>query len=567
MTFFRNGCILLFLMINVPVLFSQEFTITVSDEIHHTLPADFHGIQYHSNTYNDANAVTKLDKLNIQRVRIWARVADFHPAPGIWDWAELDEKIDEVLNLDYKPAVCLEECKEWFVGTPDNPWWNHSEGLAEWENAAESLINRYQDKIDMVIVFDEPNMMYPDRDYYIHFSDAAKLFIRAANKIKSVDPNVLCGGPSAFGGWENGHWANYVLSEPDGPESLDFVSCNIFLSWHPDDSNDLIMDRTIWYEEAPLKIREMLGNDCPSTLMLDAYNVSAVWSWDGELWTDPRNVTIFGGIYQAAALLHSAKGKYEITLHWETIGGYGVLSWYPIFNELPPYYSWKFLIDVAGLVENAQLIGCTTTESPNPEAPHHGGMNVNLYKVQPFAVRRTDGGVSAILINKYSIENLNAVVNNPDGMNSYSTYRFDENRISDCFSPLEKGNTGQTVNVACPPMSVTIIRFETDSLTDINSSLKNPPESFNLFQNYPNPFNSRTCFEYSVGTAAKVQVSVYNILGQRVRQLIDEKKIAGTYKVFWDGKGERGQVLPGGIFIYKMQTGEKIFCKKMLYLK
>ena len=564
----KNRSFKIFLFISLLICFkisnAENVTISVLDTIYHTIGRDFYGIQYHSNTYNDTNAIDKLAKLNLNRIRIWANVSDFHPTPETWNWNNLDQKIEEITNLNYKLIVGMDECKEWFIGTSGNPWWNYSEGINEWKNAISHFINRYKDDLDMIIIFDEPNMMYPENDYYIPFQDAAQLYLQAAEQIKNIDTNILCGGPSSFGGWENGHFAKYVLNEPNGNEYLDFVSCNIFLSWNADEPNNSIMNKTIWYEEAPQKIRTMLGNECPPKLILDAYNASAVWKKDGVLWTDPRNINIFGGIYNAAALLHSAKGKYNITLHWETLGGTGVLNWYPEFRELDPYYSWKFLIDVAGLVENSKIIGCTTTELPNSNAPHHGGMNVDLYKIQPFAIRRIDGGISIVLINKYSDENMTATVNIPNGMQSYSLFRYDSTKIINCFLPLTEENVTSNIEVNCPAYSVTIIKFGLETVSKINDK---EPEKFRISQNYPNPFNSYTKIIYAFPDPFYANITIYNLLGQKVVTLVNEKKTAGAYQATWNGRNTNGQIVHSGIYFYKTQLGDIIRWKKMVFVK
>ncbi|NOZ61286.1 MAG: T9SS type A sorting domain-containing protein [Calditrichaeota bacterium] len=553
--------------LSVSVLLSQTAAITVSDTIYQTLGADFFGIQYHADTYDNNNATDKLAKLKLQRVRIWAKVADFHPAPNVWNWEELDKKVAEITSLNYKPLPCIYQSEQWFTGTPTDPWWNDADGLAEWEAAVFEFANRYKNDLDMIIFFDEPNMLYPDRDYYLPFKKCAQLFLRAAKQVKNVKPEIQCGGPSSFGGWENGHWANYVLNEPEGKNDLDFVSVNLFISWDGDDSDALIMDRTIWYEEAPLKIKDMVGGKWSGTLVLDAYNVSAVWKKDGELWTDPRNTNIFGGVYQAAALLHGAKGGFDITLHWETIGGYGILNWFPEFRELPPYFSWKFLIDVAGLKPDAQIIGCATNETPKSDVLHHGGMNVHSYVIQPFAIRRVDGGVSVILINKYNESNRTATISVPDGMNSYEIFRYAQNRITSCFSSVESGQAIQTVPVDCPPFSISIVKFS--ATTAVETAEKNicVSENENLLSNFPNPFNSLTQINYRVPKSGLVELKVLNLLGQTVRTLFRETQPSGSFHLFWDGKDYSGNLLTSGVYLINLQAGNQIARRKILYLK
>lgn len=547
----RVNCILLFLLLLTgnQLTMAENINIAVRDTVYHRISADFHGIQYHAYTYNDSSATAKLKKLRLKWIRIWADVAEFHPNPDTWDWTELDRKIAEILNLSYEPIVCLYQSEEWFTGSADNPWWNYQDGLTEWEKAADSLASRYLDKVKMFIIFDEINVMHPDQGYYITFQEAAQLYLRAAQKIKAVNPAFLCGGPSGFGGWENGYWADYVLNEPNSANLLDFVSCNLFISWDADDSDDLIMDRTIWYEEAPLKIRTMLGSRCPATLVLDAYNASALWELNGELWTDPRNTNLFGGIYHAAALLHSAKGGYDITLHWETIGGFGILNWYPEFKELPPYYAWQFLIDVAGLANGAEILDCTTSEAPITDIVHHGGMNVNLYRIQPFAVRRSDNGISVILINKYTTENMTATVAIPTEMKSYRLYRFDENHISDCFEPLTVNVADSVCNVTCSPYSVTVIRFSDEEQTAVEMDNHKLSKQFRLYRNYPNPFNPATTIAWHLPERSDVTLQICDVNGRQVHIQRWRRQSAGSHEYHWNAAN-----LTSGIYFIHLKT-------------
>ena len=83
-------------------------------------------------------------------------------------------------------------------------------------------------------------------------------------------------------------------------------------------------------------------------------------------------------------------------------------------------------------------------------------------------------------------------------------------------------------------------------------------QSFELFQNYPNPFNPITTIQYSVGSRqtkmadgsfAHTTLKIYNILGQKVRTLVDESKKGGNYQVFWDGKDTRGEYVRDRLYI------------------
>ncbi len=101
--------------------------------------------------------------------------------------------------------------------------------------------------------------------------------------------------------------------------------------------------------------------------------------------------------------------------------------------------------------------------------------------------------------------------------------------------------------------------------TGIN--LKSPfPNGFKLVQNYPNPFNPNTTIKYSI-PAGYVSLKIYNILGQKVKSLVDDYLPAGSYQVMWDGRNEAGFPVSTGIYLYKLKTENDIKIKKMLMQK
>lgn len=93
------------------------------------------------------------------------------------------------------------------------------------------------------------------------------------------------------------------------------------------------------------------------------------------------------------------------------------------------------------------------------------------------------------------------------------------------------------------------------------------PEAFALSQNYPNPFNSSTTIEFDLPLRSHVTLTVYNILGQEVTQLIDRKLSAGTHRVTWDGRGDKGRTAASGVYLYKLTTGNYSRTRKMVLLK
>ncbi|MEM6327628.1 MAG: hypothetical protein AAF791_10965 [Bacteroidota bacterium] len=507
-------------------------TITVSDEVTATLGPETFGIQYHRNTYSALLALEKLAPLPLRGVRIWAYPSRFHPTPTTWDWEELDTMITEAVAAGYDPWVCLFQAETWYAGTPEDPWWHDADARAEWARTAAALAERYADTVDRWIVFDEINILHPSRPAYMSPTLAAELYVEAAEAIRQSDPGAQIGGPSNFAGWENGYWAQRVLAQPGGAEALDFVSSNLFLSWDADDTNDEILSRTIWYEEAATKMRDMIGTADDPALVLDAYNVSALWTRDGtptgDLWTDPRNVDTFGGVVQTLAQLHALQGGFDTLLRWETLGGFGILRWYPAFEERPPYWAWRLLTEAGRLRPGATLLRAETTEPPLPDLPHHSGQNAAGHEVQPFAVRDATG-TSVVLVNKTEASR-EVTLLAPHASVRPEVYRFDASRHASALDPirdLPAVATDAPIALTLPGTSVTVVSFGTAAST---ASETTPADGLRLTV-APTPYRESTRLGIETDRGGHVSLTLWSVQGRRIATLMEGPRSAGTASV------------------------------------
>jgi len=93
------------------------------------------------------------------------------------------------------------------------------------------------------------------------------------------------------------------------------------------------------------------------------------------------------------------------------------------------------------------------------------------------------------------------------------------------------------------------------------------PQVFDLRQNYPNPFNPTTVIEYALPKSSQVKIQIYNVLGQRVRNLVDERQEPGYKMINWDGKDDQGNEVSSGIYFYRIVAGDFVKCKKMTLLQ
>jgi len=88
-----------------------------------------------------------------------------------------------------------------------------------------------------------------------------------------------------------------------------------------------------------------------------------------------------------------------------------------------------------------------------------------------------------------------------------------------------------------------------------------------LSQNYPNPFKENTCISYKLRDAGAVELDIFNIKGQLVKQLQMPQKAAGNHEIDWDGRDSRGNLCAGGIYFYKVKSGRYSAGRKMILLR
>jgi len=140
--------------------------------------------------------------------------------------------------------------------------------------------------------------------------------------------------------------------------------------------------------------------------------------------------------------------------------------------------------------------------------------------------------------------------------------------------PIEVWQTlTTTITSALPIQSIAIERFygymnfdfmevTIENVTVSNEGESDIPSEVVLNQNYPNPFNPSTTINYSIAKASNVQLSVYNLIGQRVATLVDKRQSAGSHSIEWNASS-----VSSGIYFYKIVVGQNVLSKKMVLIK
>jgi len=93
------------------------------------------------------------------------------------------------------------------------------------------------------------------------------------------------------------------------------------------------------------------------------------------------------------------------------------------------------------------------------------------------------------------------------------------------------------------------------------------PSELKLFPNYPNPFRTRTTIKYALPKQAEVRVVIYDILGRRVRDLVDRKRRAGIHRIRWNGRNEAGQPVASGVYLIRLEVGDEQEFRKVVLVR
>ncbi|OQX95381.1 hypothetical protein B6I21_05740 [candidate division KSB1 bacterium 4572_119] len=122
---------------------------------------------------------------------------------------------------------------------------------------------------------------------------------------------------------------------------------------------------------------------------------------------------------------------------------------------------------------------------------------------------------------------------------------------------------GQTYHYKLEDVSLTGEKTMHESITVFVTK----PKKYSLSQNYPNPFNSSTQIQFQMPDQKRVEIKIYNILGQEIKTLVDETLEAGYHSVIWNGLDKFDNYVSSGVYYYRIVSGDFAKAKKMVFLK
>lgn len=148
---------------------------------------------------------------------------------------------------------------------------------------------------------------------------------------------------------------------------------------------------------------------------------------------------------------------------------------------------------------------------------------------------------------------------------SIQKYKFFINNDSD--NGWENNISDRSFTIPSSDSTIHWVYFDND---DNVTGFSESPESvadYLLLKNYPNPFNPSTKVIYNVPEEGIIKLSVINLLGEEVAELVNTVKPPGSYEIFWHGQDDSGRMQSSGIYIIKLQTKSSIKTKKVTLLK
>lgn len=138
------------------------------------------------------------------------------------------------------------------------------------------------------------------------------------------------------------------------------------------------------------------------------------------------------------------------------------------------------------------------------------------------------------------------------------------------FTPLQAGNYSGHIRLVSNDPTTDTLKVVVRGVAVGPSGLANDEVlagSYAVHQNYPNPFNPTTEIKFRIPQTSEVSLVIYNVLGQKVRTLVNERMKPGSYQVVWDGRNDAGHQLGSGIYIYRFRAGDFSKVMKMILMK
>ena len=122
---------------------------------------------------------------------------------------------------------------------------------------------------------------------------------------------------------------------------------------------------------------------------------------------------------------------------------------------------------------------------------------------------------------------------------------------------------GQSVSTTIPKYGALILTIRQDENSEVGANDVNSIIDYRLYANHPNPFNPKTTIQYDVPNSGRVSLRIVDMLGRRVKMLLDKYHTYGSYSVEWNGTDESGKPVSSGVYVCELKSDSQTLTKKM----
>ena len=396
-------------------------------------------------------------------------------------------------------------------------------------------------------------------DCFIDYTDAGQIRLNAENQTVIVTNSI-------FANWER------AMDVRNPADSIVFQNCTFYNSGGTIRGRDnlikeVIIDHTTWYQASrssfnhTFRIGRTINLTFTNNLIVDLGfrgEVRGAGIPDSE-WNKVRlGMLSIEPLEIPEVVLDSAR-VWKITNN--------VYGWTPEvrawIDGIDSVYSWVFLNDSAQAMIDTlpnMVLENNIEESPVfSDAPDPDSLVVfaqahleELDPVFPDADRNGRG----------------TLTDDPESFGpADDPYDFDYNTDALAYTYAEDGFPAGDLNWY-PAQKAAWEAGDPPVLVGIADQISAIPEEFSLAQNYPNPFNPTTTISYQLKTAARVDLAIFNLLGQRVRTLVNgEKQAPGVFSLYWNGLDEAGQEVSSSVYFYRLEADNQVQVRKMMLLR
>ena len=275
--------------------------------------------------------------------------------------------------------------------------------------------------------------------------------------------------------------------------------------------------------------------------------------------------------------LYATRGDRKVTLGW-SIASQSVFTWqYHRKEGTGSYGSWTTLPANAAIKKTYEVTslnnGTEYTFQVRAQNSAGAGAASNEVSATPAAVPDAPGNLSATGGSAQVALRWTTPGSNGAAISGYN-YRQKTTGAYRSWKSISGSDANTTSHTVTGLLDYTLHTFQVQAVNGVGdgaasneATARTSVGRSRLSLNQPNPFNPETTLRYALAEAQVVRLEIYDMLGQRVRVLVDGEQPPGAHQVVWDGRDHNGRPVASGVYFYRLQTPQFSHTRKMILLR